>query len=207
MDIDEAEPVKTPVTTPSLTPAASVAGPAASTTGSEDVPSEAAKDLADAGDDLNDAAMNDGELLPGELPEEGGDELPAPEEQDAAPADDLDLFAPKTLAKVPDLLAEAVTPGRAAVQHEPLSRSAIISLCRMYPALAYDLKLPLLLLVLRKWSAYAGAGSRPRKGRARAAACIPVDGVPALYARADAQAASPPIRAAQRDAGIAVQGR
>ncbi|KAJ4456089.1 hypothetical protein PAPYR_8775 [Paratrimastix pyriformis] len=107
--------------------------------GPEDLPSDEAKDLADAGAEFNDAAMNDGEPLPGELPEEGGDELPAPEEQDVVSADDLDLFAPKVLAKVPDLLTEAVKPGRAAVQHEPLPRSAIISLCRMYPSLPYDL--------------------------------------------------------------------
>ncbi|KAJ4453529.1 hypothetical protein PAPYR_11990 [Paratrimastix pyriformis] len=73
--------------------------------GPEDLPSDEAKDLADAGAEFNDAAMNDGEPLPGELPEEGGDELPAPEEQDVVSADDLDLFAPKCLPSV--MLASA----------------------------------------------------------------------------------------------------
>ncbi|KAJ4453406.1 hypothetical protein PAPYR_12134 [Paratrimastix pyriformis] len=100
-----------------------------------------AKDLADAGAEFNDAAMNDGEPSR-RIAREGGDELPAPEEQDVVSADDLDLFAPKVLAKVPDLLTEAVKPDarRFNTNRSPLRDHFP---CRMYPSLPYDLKLPL----------------------------------------------------------------
>ncbi|KAJ4454403.1 hypothetical protein PAPYR_10912 [Paratrimastix pyriformis] len=128
VDIDAEEPAKNAVPVP----------PPVATT---DVPSVEARNLAgfpdkddglvvlpdDSSSVVNDGAEGDAEALP----------------EDAPAEEDLDLFAPKSLASVPAHLIEAVKAGREAVQHEPLPHASLLALCKLYPSLPFDLRLPL----------------------------------------------------------------